>query len=395
MEIAFLREPNHEEVAHIPKWGRTSERILRLIQEKGPIGKAKLAELTGYSIGTINAQLSILKRAGLVEYQRSDNETGPQKVHQPKSSYKMKMHLITLQEYRQFVAEHKFVIIENRKIEIGKPYRINSYSPPSTYQLETTTVWSFPDRGDWATHSGDYRGNWSPYVPRNLILKYSKPGELVLDQMVGSGTTLVEAKLLGRNAIGVDINYSSCILAMDRLNFDYQPLDRSGQVDVKVYHGDATNLDAIGDNSVDLIATHPPYWTIIPYSEEKQENDLSAAKDLSTYLTKMAEIANECYRVLKPGRYCAILIGDTRKHKHYVPISTRVMKIFLKSGFVLVEDIVKLQHKMKTTREKWRAQKFETYGFHKIAHEHLFVFRKPVDEKEYSKLKLSSILEEI
>lgn len=64
---------------------------------------------------------------------------------------------------------------------------------PNNFQLETTTVWSFPDRGNWATHSGKYRGNWSPYVPRNLILRYSKPGEWVLDQFMGSGTTLVEA----------------------------------------------------------------------------------------------------------------------------------------------------------------------------------------------------------
>lgn len=42
------------------------------------------------------------------------------------------------------------------------------------FKLEMTTVWSFPKRGNWATHSGMYRGNWSPYVPRNLILKFTK-----------------------------------------------------------------------------------------------------------------------------------------------------------------------------------------------------------------------------
>lgn len=41
------------------------------------------------------------------------------------------------------------------------------------FKLEMTTVWSFPKRGNWATHSGMYRGNWSPYVPRNLILKFT------------------------------------------------------------------------------------------------------------------------------------------------------------------------------------------------------------------------------
>ena len=74
------------------------------------------------------------------------------------------------------------------------------------FKLEETTIWSFKERGSWATHSGDYRGNWSPYVPRNLILRYTNPGDWVLDQFMGSGTTLIEAKLLNRNAVGTDIN---------------------------------------------------------------------------------------------------------------------------------------------------------------------------------------------
>ena len=77
---------------------------------------------------------------------------------------------------------------------------------PEKFKLEDTTIWSFPERGSWATHSGKYRGNWSPYIPRNLILRYSKKNDWILDQFLGSGTTLIEAKLLGRNAIGVDIN---------------------------------------------------------------------------------------------------------------------------------------------------------------------------------------------
>jgi len=56
---------------------------------------------------------------------------------------------------------------------------------PKDFKEEQTTVWSFKQRGNWATHSGEYRGNWSPYIPRNVILKYSKPDELVLDYFCG------------------------------------------------------------------------------------------------------------------------------------------------------------------------------------------------------------------
>ena len=65
---------------------------------------------------------------------------------------------------------------------------------PEDFELETNTVWAFPDRGKWATHDAKYRGNWSPYIPRNVILRYSKENDTVLDQFVGGGTTAVEAK---------------------------------------------------------------------------------------------------------------------------------------------------------------------------------------------------------
>ena len=100
------------------------------------------------------------------------------------------------------------------------------YIQPSDFALEKTTIWSFKERGDWATHSGEYRGNWSPYVPRNLILRYTKPGEWVLDQFVGSGTTLVEAKLLNRHAIGLDINNKAINLAKKKLQISFDSISQ-------------------------------------------------------------------------------------------------------------------------------------------------------------------------
>ena len=77
---------------------------------------------------------------------------------------------------------------------------------PNDFGLETTTIWSFPTRGSWATHTGSYRGNWSPYVPRNLILRYSNPGDWVLDQFMGSGTTAVACEALNRKWIGIEMD---------------------------------------------------------------------------------------------------------------------------------------------------------------------------------------------
>jgi hypothetical protein len=77
---------------------------------------------------------------------------------------------------------------------------------PKNFQLAATTIWSFKNRGKWATHDGRYRGNWSPFILRNVILRYAQPNDLVLDHFVGGGTTAVEAKLLGRRCMAHDIN---------------------------------------------------------------------------------------------------------------------------------------------------------------------------------------------
>jgi DNA modification methylase len=294
---------------------------------------------------------------------------------------------ITKDEYLKFIKEKDSVLIEDVKVKLNKNWNIKSYAPSEKYTPERTTVWSFPERGDWATHKGNYRGNWSPYIPRNLILKYTAKGDWVLDQMMGSGTTLVEAKLLERNAIGVDINLDAVMVALDRLNFSYNLLfPKHNEPTIKTYWGDARNLNRIEDNSIDLIATHPPYASIISYTKNKKQNDDLSQLPLEEYLKEMEKVAEESFRVLKPGKVCAILIGDTRKHKHYVPIAFRVMQAFLEVGFILKEDIVKLQWNMKTTRERWRAKEYE---FYLIAHEHIFVFRKPEDGKEYKKYKFS------
>ena len=134
---------------------------------------------------------------------------------------------------------------------------------PTNFNLESTTIWSFADRGSWATHSGKYRGNWSPYVPRNLILRYSKPRDWVLDQFMGSGTTLIEAKLLNRHAVGVDINPQSVSIAQENLQFR---CDTNSKIFAK--NGSAMDLHFIKDSRIDFICTHPPYSNIIKYSKE-------------------------------------------------------------------------------------------------------------------------------
>ena len=249
--------------------------------------------------------------------------------------------------------------------------RINKWGP-DFFELEMTTVWSFPDRGNWATHDSKWRGNWSPYIPRNIMLRYSQEGDLLLDQFAGGGTTLVEAKLLNRNIIGVDVNDVALARCKEKTNFDHE--GANGKVYIK--KGDARNLDFIPNSSIDLICTHPPYADMIKYSKDLNldiPEDLSNC-EISDFLEEMSKVAAECFRVLKKDKFCAILMGDTRKKGHMRPMSFDVMKIFEAVGFKLKELIIKKQHNCRATGY-WKANSVK-YNFLLIAHEYLFIFKK-------------------
>ncbi len=319
------------------------------------------------------------------------------------------MRRLSYEDYLNYLKDSDKIVTEDQVIPIT-PIKISRLEPILEEITDvSSTIWSFPTRGSWATHRGNYRGNWPPQIPRALMLMYTKPGDLVLDQMIGSGTTCIEARLLGRNCIGVDINYNAAILTLHRLyyleeyaeNRQKQDLTLSDLSEVQnttvlnilnswnmIYQGDARNLNKIENESIDLIATHPPYFNIIKYGERKiEEGDLSKTRKLEIYLLWMSRIAKESYRVLKPGKYCGILIGDTRIHKHYVPISHYVLQVFLEAGFILKEEVVKIQHKMKTTREVWNRTKGKDFLL--IYHEKLFILRKPEKDEKITKYKYS------
>ena len=239
---------------------------------------------------------------------------------------------------------------------------------PEDFGLEITTHWSFPKRGDWATHDAKWHGNWSPYIPRNIILRYSNEGDLILDQFAGGGTTLVEAKLLNRDIIGVDVNDVALERCKDKTNFEHDGANGK----VYIHKGDARNLDFVPNDSIDLICTHPPYADIINYSEDIPE-DLSLLK-VKDFLEEMKKVASESYRVLKKDKFCAILMGDTRKNGMVQPLGFETMRLFELAGFKTKEIIIKEQHNCKATGF-WKTNSIK-HNFLLLAHEYLFVFKK-------------------
>ena len=233
----------------------------------------------------------------------------------------------------------------------------------NSFNEEVTSVWSFKERGEWATHKGDYPGNCSPYVVKNLLIKYSNKNDIVLDQFVGSGTTMIESLLLNRKTIGIDINDKALNITKSRIK------DIGGKY--KLIKGDATKL-TLKNKSIDFICTHPPYMDIIKYSNGIK-GDISLLSGEEFY-NSIKLVAKESFRVLKEKCYCAILIGDVRKNGLIVPVGFNVMELILNEGFLLKEIIIKEQHNCKST-DKW-IEIAKKRNFLLIQHEYIFVFQK-------------------
>lgn len=237
---------------------------------------------------------------------------------------------------------------------------------PKNFRLESTTIWNFKERGKWATHKGDYRGNCPPQVPRNLLVKYTKENDVVLDPFCGSGTTLVECKLLNRRGIGIDVNPNAIKLSKERLNFKYK-----NNFEPTLLKANSINLkNIIPNEKIDFIFAHPPYADIVKYSTNI-EDDISRL-NFQEFLDQINLFSKECFRMLKKGKFCSILIGDIRKNGNIIPLGFNLMNIFIQTGFTLKEIIIKEQHNCKMT-DYWKEKNID---FFLLAHEYIFCFRK-------------------
>lgn len=236
---------------------------------------------------------------------------------------------------------------------------------PRDFQLEATSLWSFPERGSWATHDGGYRGNWSPYIPRNLILRYTRPGDLVVDPFVGGGTTAIEAKLLGRRCLALDL--SAHAVRRTRAKTGFTPPPPVGAIGIA--RADARRLP-VRTGAADLVLVHPPYANIIRYTPDTP-GDLSHLP-ASAFLAELATVARECRRVLRPGGVCAVLIGDTRQQGSVAPLGMETLGVFRDAGFVVREIAIKAQHHTRM-EGAWRPRA-AAQNFLLLAHEYLLIF---------------------
>lgn len=265
-----------------------------------------------------------------------------------------------------------------QRIKTSKINDINLLRWKEYDEIITDSLWVLDKRDTSGAHLAWYWGNFIPQIPRQMMLRYTKKGEWVLDTFVGSGTTLIECRRLGINGIGMDLNPEVAQKAKELIEKERN----KDNVVSEVIIGDSRTIDikAILNNhkinQVQLLIMHPPYHDIIRFS--KDEKDLSNAKNTEEFLKMFGEVVDNATLYLEKGRYFALVIGDKYSKGEWIPLGFYCMQEVLKRGYLLKSIIVKNFEETRGKRnqkELWRYRAL-VGGFYIFKHEYVMLFKK-------------------
>ena len=218
--------------------------------------------------------------------------------------------------------------------------------------LHTTSLWDFSSQQYGNEHQGDsrYTGATPSYLIWNLLQRYTKKKDLIVDPMCGSGTTVDVARDLKRRALGYDVS----------------PVRKD------IFRSDARKLP-LEDRKADFVFVDPPYLDHLKYSGDKNcIGELSG----ELYYEAMAGVFSEINRILKSDRYMALYVSDSfKKGKGFEPLGFRLFSM-LEEHFTPVDIIAVTRRNKKLEKNNWHRaaleQNFFLRGFN-----YLFIFAKP------------------
>lgn len=246
--------------------------------------------------------------------------------------------------------------------------------------IMTDSLWIIEKRDTSGSHSAKYAGNFVPQIPNQLIRRFTKEGDFVLDPYVGSGTTAIEAKRLKRNFIGFDINKNALDLAQENCKNDNQSVHVIGKTNCILYLLDSTKEEAAivtASKSLSLVIFHPPYSSIIKFSDNK--DDLSNVENYEEFLQKIQDSVKHCTANLKKGGHIAFVIGDTYKKGKWTPIGIDCYnKINELNLFDLKSIVIKNFDQTAAKRNQQNLWRYRALAgnYFIFKHEYIFIFKK-------------------
>ena len=218
----------------------------------------------------------------------------------------------------------------------------------------TTTFWDFPSRTFGAGEQGDnaYKGATPAHVIWNLLVRYTKTRDLVVDPMAGSGTTLDVARQLKRRALG----------------YDTAPQRED------IFHRDARDLP-LADGKADFLFLDPPYSTHIRYSDDARCIGRLPATGRD-YYRAMDQVIREIFRILKPNHYMGLYICDSfKKDKYFIPLGFKLFSL-LQNYFTPVDIVCVKRYNRDLHKGRYHQAALE-HNYFLRGFNYLFIMHKP------------------
>jgi tRNA G10 N-methylase Trm11 len=257
-------------------------------------------------------------------------------------------------------------------------------------------------KGRYVPETSSHPGKMLPHLAAHAINSYTAPGDLVVDPMCGSGTTLVEAIHLGREAIGVDIEARYTSLAQANIAL---AASQGAAGAATAITGDATRLldlvpaSAVGRAS--LVLTSPPYGrgthglvratsTGVRKRDhvygDREHGNLAYA-GWSGLLDGFAAILQASSRLLRPGGTVVITCRPVRrKPNDFIDLPGELLAVATSVGLVPVERCAAMLAAVRDGQIVHRASMFglmavrrarsEGIPVHLLAHEDVLVLRR-------------------
>jgi len=251
----------------------------------------------------------------------------------------------------------------------------------------TDSLWLIEARDRTGGHQLDYHGNFIPQIATQTYLRYTKKDDVVLDLFLGSGTSAIEAARLERRLVGVELKLDLVEHVRTKISPDLLN-DR-----IRLLQGDSTQagtaarvqkaLAEMGTEYAQLLILHPPYHSIIRFSDDPA--DLSNASSLENFLNLFETVARHGFDLLEPGRFAALVIGDEYSKGELIPLGFYCLGRMQRAGFrtkgIVIKNIVGNERGKGQDSNLWRYRALAG-GFYIFKHEYVIILQKPATQTD-------------
>ncbi len=219
-------------------------------------------------------------------------------------------------------------------------------------KFETTTLWDFPTQNYGGTPHGNnkYSGVTPAFIIWNVLHRYTKERDLVVDPMCGSGTTIDVCREENREVLG----------------FDIVPYRK----DIK--QADARNLP-LDDEVAEFVFIDSPYSDNIRYNDHP-DNIGNISCENPQFFEELDKVAEEAHRILKIGGHIAWLIADQAKKEKFIPVGFKLYYI-LEKYFKTIDIICVTRHNQTSNTPIWH-QRARKYNFYLRGFKYLIIMQK-------------------